>query len=167
MTSVTIPDKGLHYILPAFERLNTSKKLVLVGGSPNPSNYERQVMAIRDERIIFPGYIYGDHVHALMKYAYTYIQASDIEGLSPVLLEVMALGTPVVCSDIPENLYAVGDAALTFRKGDTDDLCTTIAFALEHPEALAQHAARAKQSTLQRFNWQSVTNEHIALFERD
>ena len=29
-----IPDKGLHYIIAAFERLNTGKKMVLVGGSP-------------------------------------------------------------------------------------------------------------------------------------
>lgn len=162
-----IPDKGLHYLIPAFERTNTSKKLVLVGGSPNPSNYEREIKSTRDERIIFPGYIYGDDVHALMKYAYAYIQASDIEGLSPVLLEVMALETPVICSDIPENLYAVGDEAVTFRKGDSDDLYTKIEFALANPGVLIKNATPAKENTSRRFSWQRVTEEHITLFEKE
>ncbi len=35
-----IPDKGLHYLIPAFNHADTNKKLVLIGGSPNPSLYE-------------------------------------------------------------------------------------------------------------------------------
>ena len=99
-----IPDKGLHYLIPAFEKVATDKKLVLVGGSPNPSEYEKTIQETSDPRIIFPGYVYGDDVVRLMKNAYTYIQPSDVEGLSPVILMVMGLGTPLICSDIQENI---------------------------------------------------------------
>ncbi|MFZ4759610.1 MAG: glycosyltransferase family 4 protein, partial [Burkholderiaceae bacterium] len=117
-----IPDKGLHYLVPAFERLKTDKKLVLVGGAPNPSDYERGILGTKDPRVVFPGYVYGGRTHALMKNAYAYVQPSDIEGLSPVVLENMSLGTPIVCSDIVENQYVVGDTGVQFRQGNVDDL---------------------------------------------
>ncbi len=81
-----IPDKGLHYLVPAFERLKTDKKLVLIGGAPHPSDYDQQLRATKDSRILFPGYLYGGFVHALMRNCYAYVQPSDLEGLSPVIL---------------------------------------------------------------------------------
>lgn len=82
-----IPDKGLHYLTTAFKRLKTGKKLVLVGGSPNPSPYEDMIRSSVDERMKLPGFLYGGSVHALMRNCYAYIQPSDVEGLSPVILE--------------------------------------------------------------------------------
>ena len=40
-----IADKGLHWLVAAFEALETGKKLVLVGGSPNPSAYDDESRA--------------------------------------------------------------------------------------------------------------------------
>ncbi len=161
-----IPDKGLQYLVPAFERLATDKKLVLVGGAPNPSDFEARIRATRDPRIIFPGFIYGVDANALMRHAYTYIQPSDVEGLSPVILENMGLGTPVICSDIRENLYVVADTSLTFRQGDADDLRHVLENALMHPETLQKNARRAKQRADENFSWDAVTNQHIELFLR-
>jgi glycosyltransferase involved in cell wall biosynthesis len=162
-----IPEKGLRYLVDAFEKTQTTKKLVLVGGSPNPAGFEAQIRATQDERIRFPGFVYGPAVHTLMKCAYAYIQPSDIEGLSPVILENMGLGTPVICSDIPENLYAVGDTAITFRKSDTDDLARALGDALDGPDVLKSNAARAMQRAVERFSWETVTDQHARLFLSD
>ena len=159
-----IPDKGLQYLVPAFEKIKTSKKLVLVGGSPNPSKFERTITATTDKRIFFPGYIYGADSNALMKNAYAYIQPSDVEGLSPVILENMGLGTPVICSDIRENRYVVEDTALTFKHGDTNDLERVLKLALEYPDSLSQNATKAKTRALDNFSWDVVTDKHIELF---
>jgi len=159
-----IPDKGLQYLIPAFENTKTDKKLVLVGGSPNPSEFESGLRSTTDERILFPGFIYGADSNALMKNAYAYIQPSDVEGLSPVILENMGLGTPVICSDIKENVYIVDDTALTFKQSDTDDLKKVLKFSLEHPETLKTNAVRAKERTDKLFTWDVVTEQHIKLF---
>lgn len=159
-----IPDKGLQYLVPAFEQVKTNKKLVLVGGSPNPSEFEEQIKSTKDSRILFPGFIYGADSNALMKNAYAYIQPSDVEGLSPVILENMGLNTPVICSDIKENLYVVGDTALTFRRGDIDDVKRTIDIALADPDRLTDNAKLAKIRVDNNFNWNVVTVRHIELF---
>ena len=159
-----IPDKGLQYLVPAFERTQTNKKLVLVGGSPNPSDFEKQVRSTADKRIIFPGFVYGRDAHVLMKNAYAYIQPSDIEGLSPVILENMGLLTPVICSDIRENMYVVDDTALTFKKGNVDDLRNVLRYALDNPQVLKSNAMRAKKRADDKFSWEVVTDQHIDLF---
>ncbi len=160
-----IPDKGLQYLIPAFEKLATNKKLVLVGGSPNPSEFEENLKKTNDPRIIFAGFIYGDDTVTLMKNSYVYIQPSDIEGLSPVVLSVMGLGTPLICSDIKENLYLVQDEAITFRKSDTDDLRSKMQQSLEEREKHLALAANAKQRILKEYSWETITDQYIELFE--
>lgn len=159
-----IPDKGLQYLVPAFEKLRTDKKLVLVGGSPNPSDFERGIRATKDPRIVFPGFVYGKKTHALMKHAYAYIQPSDVEGLSPVILENMGLGTPIVCSDIQENRFVVGETAVTFRKSDPDDLLKQLEWTLANPDALAEKGRLGKDRASALFSWEVVADAHERIF---
>lgn len=159
-----IPDKGLQYLVPAFEQVSTSKRLVLVGGSPNPSEFEQQIISLAGDRVVLPGFVYGKDVHALMKNAYCYIQPSDVEGLSPVILENMGLGTPVICSDIKENLYVVEDTALTFEQGNIADLAKVLRYALDNPDQLQANAQAAKRRAREKFSWNTVTTRHIEIF---
>jgi glycosyltransferase involved in cell wall biosynthesis len=159
-----IPDKGLHYLIPAFEKLQTTKKLVLVGGSPNPSDYERTLLKTQDERIVFPGYVYGEDSLRLMKNAYCYIQPSDVEGLSPVLLNVMFLRTPIICSDIKENLFAVENTAVLFEKGNPESLRNAMELSLDKNSQMAELAMKAQQRVLSLFTWEKVASQHEDVF---
>jgi glycosyltransferase involved in cell wall biosynthesis len=159
-----IPDKGLQHLIAAFETLDTDKKLVLVGGAPNRSSFEQELRATRDSRIVFPGFRYDADAHTLMRHAYAYVQPSVIEGLSPVILENMALGTPVICSDIPENVFVVENTALTFRRGDVENLGETLEYALACPVQLRFNAVCARERALKKFSWTAVVEEHVDLF---
>jgi glycosyltransferase involved in cell wall biosynthesis len=161
-----IPDKGLHLLVASFAALKTDKKLVLIGGSPNPSEYETDVKNTKDERIIFPGYVYGDDTNILMKNAYAYVQASLIEGLSPVILTVMGLGTPLICSDIVENKFICGDNAVTFISGDSNDLIKQLNYALDNNELIQQKAKAGVVDIKNRFNWDKITDQYIELFTK-
>ncbi len=160
-----IPDKGLQYLVPAFEGLETDKKLVLVGGSPNPDTFEQRIRATDDARIRFPGFIYGARTHALMKHAYAYVQPSDVEGLSPVILENMGLGTPIVCSDIAENAYVVGKDARTFLRGNVEDCRAALRWALDHPDELATLGRRGYRRASSLFSWSRVAAAHERVFD--
>lgn len=159
-----IPDKGLHLVVEAFQKVKTDKKLVLVGGSPTPSDYEKAIRDTDDERIIFPGYIYGDDTNILIKNAFVYVQPSLIEGLSPVILTVMGLGTPLICSDIVENKFITGDNATHFKSGSIDDLSDKIKFTLENSEKISQMAETGKKDILTRFNWENISDQYIKIF---
>lgn len=161
-----IPDKGLHYLIPAFLNADTKRKLVLVGGSPNHSVYEVELKKNIHENVVFTGFLYGDDVNRLMRAAYCYIQPSDVEGLSPVVLSVMGLGTPLIVSDIEENLYAVNDTALTFSRANIPSLTDRINFAENNREQLEMLGVKGRDRALHFFNWQKVADEHIDVFSK-
>ena len=161
-----IPDKGLHSLIPAFEMIDTSKKLVLIGGSPNPSSYEDKIKQTRDKRIVFPGFLYGPEVHALMRNAFAYVQPSAIEGLSPVILEAAYLGAPIICTDIPQNRYAISEHGTYFRANDINDLAHTLRWALDHPAEMATRAELGSEYVRSRFSWSAVVDQYIEVFSR-
>jgi glycosyltransferase involved in cell wall biosynthesis len=159
-----IPDKGLHWLKPAFERLETDKKLVLVGGAPNPSGYEADIQDTADSRIVFTGFLYGSEVHALMRNAYAYVQPSAIEGLSPVILEAAYLGAPIICSDIPQNQYGMAQYGNYFENRSEHSLYAMLRWSLDEPERLAERGAAGARHVAETFSWDSVVDQHIAIF---
>lgn len=161
-----IPDKGLHLLVKAFPQVSTGKKLVMIGGSPNPNEYESAIKSVKDPRIVFPGYVYGDDTNILMKHAYAYIQPSLIEGLSPVILTVMGIGTPLICSDIPENTYITGKNARVFQSGNADSLKEAIEWSLSNEVNHRQLAIEGREDIRVRFNWESVADQYITLFNK-
>lgn len=56
-----VPEKGVHYLIEAFRRLDTDKKLVIAGGSSDSAEYYEQIkqMAAKDPRIILTGFVQG------------------------------------------------------------------------------------------------------------
>lgn len=160
-----IPDKGLHLLTEAFSKLNTDKKLVLVGGAPHASEYETNIKSTQDNRIIFAGYVYGDETNILMKNAYTYVQPSLIEGLSPVILTVMGLGTPLICSDIKENTFITEKYASTFESGNANALCDALQYALDNNDVIKGNANVGKKVIKERFNWDVITNQYLKLID--
>jgi glycosyltransferase involved in cell wall biosynthesis len=160
-----IPDKGLHYLIPAFTASQSNKKLVLVGGSPNPSPYEQEIMNMGNDQVLFPGYIYGDQVNTLIRNAYCYIQPSDVEGLSPVVLTVMGLNVPMIVSDIEENVYAVQDTVRMFEKATIPSLTEEINYCETHYTDMQALALRAQERALSVFNWENVADKHVEIFQ--
>lgn len=160
-----IPDKGLHYLIPAFKNSKSVKKLVLIGGSPNPSPYENELFKMADDQIMFPGYVYGNDTNMLMANAYCYIQPSDVEGLSPVVLTVMGLNVPLIVSDIEENEYAVQDTARMFKKGNIASLTEEFNYCEDHYPEMLTLAAKAQVRALSVFNWEKVADQHIEVFK--
>jgi glycosyltransferase involved in cell wall biosynthesis len=161
-----IPDKGLHHLVPAFERLTSDRKLVLIGGSPHPTEYEQKIRSTADPRIVFPGYVYGGSVHALMRNCYAYVQPSDLEGLSPVILESAYLGAPVICSDLEQNRYGLQDTGIYFRKGDVNDLLAILEKAEAEPDWLRRNGARQNERVRTTFSWDVVVDDHVRIFEQ-
>jgi glycosyltransferase involved in cell wall biosynthesis len=161
-----IPDKGLHYLISAFINSNSNKKLVLVGGSPNPSMYEQKLRQRANENVVFTGFVYGEDVTRLMLNSYCYIQPSDVEGLSPVVLSIMGLGVPLIVSDIPENEYAVRDTALKFKKADIGSLTEKIKFSEENYAFMKELSVKAQVRALTEFNWEKVAADHIKVFSQ-
>jgi glycosyltransferase involved in cell wall biosynthesis len=89
-----------------------------------------------------------------------------IEGLSPVILTVMGLGTALICSDIVENKFICDVNATTFTSGDAKDLEEKIYFALQNTSKILEQAQAGRQDVRSRFNWDKITDQYIVLLNK-
>ncbi len=156
-----VREKGAHYLIPAFRRLDTDCKLVIAGDVPNETEYKNELMELADNdpRIVFPGFVEGRLLDELFGHCLLYVQPSDIEGLSIALMEAMSYGCGVLVSDIPENIEAVGDVGWRFEHGDIDSLYEKFADILNTPEKIVLDREKAIARIVGEYNWDHIADE--------
>lgn len=119
-----VPGKGLEYLIEAFKKINTDKKLVIAGGSSHTNNYLKQIREITkdDNRIIMTGFVQGQELEELYSNCYIYCLPSETEGMSMSLLEAMSYGCRCLVSNIEENTQVIGIYGKTFESRNVNDL---------------------------------------------
>ena len=164
-----VPEKGVHYLIKAFKQLDTDKKLVIAGGSSDSAEYYERIKsaAASDSRIILTGFIEGRELAELYSNAYVYVLPSDLEGMPMSLLEAMSYGNCCLTSDIPECAEVVEDYAVTFHKGDVADLAAKLGDLLIDPSRVAEMKATAADYITQKYNWDKVVDQTLALYRED
>lgn len=163
-----VPEKGLHYLIEAFEKVETDKKLVIAGGISHSQEYMTKIrtMAARDKRIIMTDFVQGRVLEELCSNAYLYVLPSDVEGMSISLLEAMSYGNCCLVSDIEENLEVVRDYAVSFHKGDVEDLRRKLEELLAHPDKVEQMKALSAGYICERFNWDDVVERTLEVYRQ-
>ena len=158
------PENNAHLLVKAFEQVETDMKLLIVGDAPFAHEYIRGLKATKDPRIIFPGALYGEVYNALRANAYVYINAMEVGGTHPAILEAMGAGNCVLVSDISYNEEAVADAGLTFRNKDAGDMRDKMRWLVEHPDEVRRFGQAAVERVRTVYNWEKVTDEYEGLF---
>lgn len=159
------PEKGLHYLIEAFRRCDTDKKLVIAGGDSNHDYYARlRQMAQGDDRILFIGAVKGNTIAELYSNAYLFTLPSNLEGMANTLLESMSYGCCCLVSDIAENTEVVGDKAVTFPKGDVDALTEKLQWLLRDENAVAGYSAQAADYIVDKYNWDLVVEQMLRVY---
>ena len=161
-----VPEKGLHYLIEAFYQMKTDKKLVIAGGSSHSHAYMEQIreMASRDERILMTDFVHGQCLEELYSNAYLFVLPSDVEGMALTLLEAMSFGNCCLVSDIKENTEVVEEHAVTFRKGDVEDLKRKLSELLNSPERVEAIRRESQEFICAKYNWDEVVTETLKLY---
>lgn len=156
-----VPQKGLQYLIKAFSQIKTDMSLVIVG-TPSFSNAyfaELKALAKGNDRIIFAGFQTGETLEQLFAHAYLYCQPSESEGLPVVVLESMSYGTPVLVSDIPENIEAMQHTGFTFVNRDVDDLAEQLTMLLHRADVLKEKGEEAQAVIDTEYNWKRIAEK--------
>lgn len=161
-----VPEKGLKYLINAFMKVNTNKKLVIAGGSSDTDDFlaELKSMAADDSRILFTGFVQGQLLEELYSNAYIYTLPSDLEGMPLSLLEAMSYGNCCVVSDIDECAEVVEDKAVVFKKSDEDELRQKFQMLCDNPEIVCKYKDGSADFICAKYNWNDVVEQTIELY---
>jgi glycosyltransferase involved in cell wall biosynthesis len=162
-----VPEKGIHYLIEAFRKLETDKKLVIAGGLSDSGTYgdELKAMAEGDERIIFTGFTQGRVLEELYSNAYIYVLPSDLEGMPLSLLEAMSYGNCCVTSDIEECASVTENHGLTFPKGNVHRLRDLLQRLCDDAEEVRNYRETSAGYIAQKYSWDDVVNQTLELYQ--
>lgn len=161
-----VKEKGIEFLLENFSKIKTDIKLVVVGGNTTDKEYENKLKSITDERIIFPGFIYGEEYESLLKYAKFYVSCSFLEGTSPSLLSAMAINGYALVSDLAENLEVLKGTCTTFKTADAEDFKNKLNSLFEDDIDFELERKKTSKVIEKYYTWEKITNQYIDLFNK-
>ena len=161
-------EKGVHYLIEAFNSIKTDKKLVIAGDTSDTDEYVANLkkMAENNSNIIFTGFISGDTLAEIYSNAYLVTLPSDIEGMSLSLLEALAYGNAVLCSDILENTSVTEDKAMHFAKSNVEDLANKLQTLCSNEEIVSKLKNGVDDFVLNKYSWNDVATDTYNLYKR-
>lgn len=159
-----VPEKGVHYLINAYMQLHTDKKLVIVGGASDTSEYFMEIQKCVSKNIIMTGFQQGSVLDELFSNAYIYCLPSDLEGMPLSLLEAMSYGNCCLVSDIDECREVVKDKAVVFERGNIYDLLQKLQMLCDDEAIVSNYRKDAADYVYKEFNWDEVTKRTIELY---
>jgi phosphatidyl-myo-inositol alpha-mannosyltransferase len=153
--------KGLLPLLKAFRivrKHGTDCRLLVVGSGPQEREARRYVMTRRLAGVEFLGRVSDAEKVQLFRTADVYVSpATGQESFGIVLLEAMAAGAPIVCSDIHgyKGVVKRGEQALLVPPGEPKPLAEAILRLLADP-ALRERMGEAGRERVVQYGWDRV-----------
>jgi glycosyltransferase involved in cell wall biosynthesis len=164
------PRKNLGRVLTAFERLHAeglTDALVIVGkrGWLYGDFFARLEQSSAKQAVIFPGFVPDADLPAVYAGAQALAFPSEFEGFGLPVLEAMACGTPVVCSNTSSLPEVAGDAAFLVDPLDVGALTDGLAHVLQDETLREQMRDRGIAQSAQ-FSWTRAAEETLTVYRR-
>jgi phosphatidyl-myo-inositol alpha-mannosyltransferase len=154
--------KGIMYLLKAYRVLRKRGydcRLLVAGSGPQEREVRRYIATRRLQGVELLGRVSDEDKARYFATADVYVSpATGQESFGIVLLEAMAAGTPIVCSDIHgyKGVVRRNEQALLVPPRDVNALVGAIARLLDDPDMRARMAAAGRERAVQ-FSWQNIT----------
>jgi glycosyltransferase involved in cell wall biosynthesis len=162
------PYKNLATLIQAIADLLEEEATLVLPGAP--TEHERDLRALADrlgvaERVRFPAWVSGEELEALYAEATCFVLPSLIEGFGLPVLEAMARGVPVACSDRPALPEVAGDAALLFDPTDQSAVTAAVRRLLTDAELRKELSSRGLERA-KHFSWRRTAELTLASYRR-
>lgn len=160
------PENNALLAVQAYREVKSDLPLVMVGDAPYAREYIQRVHAAADSRVRFLGFRFGDDYHALQANARVYIQATEVGGTHPALVEAMGHRNAVIANDVPEHREVLGEAGLYFPRGSRSGLAAVLTRILEDDDRISALRTLAEERVRSSYTWDVVTDQYERFFDR-
>ena len=140
--------------------------LVIVGDAPYATAYKAKLEATAADTagVMLTGYVFGAGYAELQSNALVYVQATEVGGTHPALVEAMGRGATIVANDVPEHREVLGDAGRYYLRNDARSLGDVMRELVTDPAARQDLGAAAYERARSIYSWEHVADQYEALF---
>ena len=165
-------EKGIHRLLDAAPRILEkcpNARFIIAGKGPESAQLQLQAQSFGvDDRVQLVGFISDEERNKLFKVADCAVFPSLYEPFGIVALEAMALGCPVVVSEVGGLAEVVTHrrTGITVFPDDPESVAWGVTQALTRPDWNAQHVAQAIKWVKINFNWERIARLTVEVFKQ-
>lgn len=165
------PHKNHRMLLTAFGMLAAGRtddvRLVLTGADTGLRAELGQAAARLGlaERVTFAGYVSDEELSALLTGAAALVFPSLFEGFGMPLVEAMAVGTPIVCSDVTSLPEVGAEAALYFDPKRPDTMAAALTRLLDEPGLAEGLVAKGRERLAAFGGPEDMARKYLDVFE--
>jgi len=164
------PSKNVETLVEAFARLalplRDKHDLVLVGDFRRRADLRDLVGRVGIEKqTVFTGIVSDDQLIDLYQHASLFVFPSRYEGFGLPVLEAMACGCPVICSNVSSLPEVAGDAALLVDPSGMAGLACEMERVLTDSH-LRQGLRERGLTQAAKFTWDRTARETIAVYKK-
>jgi phosphatidylinositol alpha-mannosyltransferase len=158
--------KGLEVLLDALPEMPRDVRIWVAGDGPDTDRLQRRTSG--DPRVEWLGRISDAEKASRLRGATVYCAPSlRGESFGVVLLEAMAAGVPIVCSDLPgyRKVVRPGADALLFEPGDARGLARQVTAVLDDPDRAAALVASGSERAAA-FSMDALATRYLELYDQ-
>ena len=163
-----IPDNNADIIVKGFLASNSTKKMVVVGDVFYKDAYADTLKALKDERLIFTGYVYDPEVlAALYHHCYVYVHGHEFGGTNPTMIKAMGYGCAILALNTVFNkeMLANGLYGIYFEKNQ-EAVRQQINYADQEPKKIKKLRENSHLGITDKYNWDCITDQYLEVFRR-
>lgn len=158
--------KGLEVLVQAMTRLRDMDVKLVIGGSGPEERYARNLARNLGVNAEFVGRVHDEELPRLYKSADVYCAPGlGGESFGIVLIEAMAAGAPVVCSDLPGFRAVAGAAAELVPPGDAGRLADALRLVLGDEER-ARAMSKASSRLAAAYDWDRLVQNVESIYQQ-
>lgn len=152
------PEKGLIFALTALKLLHDKGyelQLVLAGDGPSRSHLQALAHRLEiSERVIFRGFLTEDEIIEELESSDLFVLPSFVEGIPVSAMEAMAIGVPVIATNIAGTSELIEDrkTGLLVRPSDPDAIADAVVMMIEDHDFRLQATALARKVIEEEFD---------------
>jgi glycosyltransferase involved in cell wall biosynthesis len=157
------PHKNLERLVRAWARLGRTDFRLTIAGMRgfHTARIESLIAELNvGARVRLTGWLPRAEVLELLRTAWAVVQPSTFEGFGMPVLEAMAAGVPLACSDIPPFREIAADLVAMFDPLDEDAVACALARLLDAPPPTGPAREHARG-----FTWERAARQTIAVLE--
>lgn len=161
------PENNPHRVVEEYGRFREGAKspppLVMVGDAPYQKEWIASWKTKAPAGAVFPGAVYGEGYRELLSNCWAYVQATEVGGTHPALVEAMGYGCRIFWNDTPENREVADGCGVPFRAREPGSLAAAIAGSLDDAALWAVYRSNAERRARERYSWNAVAEAYRAL----
>ncbi len=161
------PRKNIGLLIEAMHKISVDIPLVLVGwhGWGDKEWLEKIKSTKLKTRIHIIGHVPDKHLAEIYNGATALVYPSLYEGFGLPIVEAMACGCPVICSDTASMPEAAGGAALFINPKKSDELSAAIECMVSNQETRTDLISKG-HAQAKRFNWERTARKTLDVFKK-